>query len=498
MNGIANAIPSFDTSSLDDDAAVPRGAASRRAALLLSLALAALYCILAANRLWPLIDGDGTAYFPPVIEWSVYRPLTNPVWLPPLNDSIDGPDGRRFIYHGFLYALVVGHISRQLGGGPGPSVAAAYLIHWLVACSGTFAVLIWAQARGGARARLRMGLPPALLALSLAWHGRVEPLALLLVTVACWSWRVLRDPWREMCAGATASLVLATSPTSGVLAGCLVGAALAISRDDLRLWRRLSCVIAGYSIGAAVAVALYPYPIRDWVGGLIRHGRIHLALPVGQGIVATWLARPELPLLIVSFGLIVIAAVSRLCDPDQRPRNAALVLLLAFAIGVTRLAFWKTEASYNAVVWMPLLVCFAVSGHKRWREWAVIGALLLPAMGFVRSSVMLARQFQPDSISFRDAQARIRELAPSGCAVTSGLWMAAFGSEAVVTNSTDQPDRFFVQQQTFMGLRAPRERPGYRLIENRFGEGFTVLGLPLSRTPGGWNFAVYEAAAGDR
>lgn len=112
-------------------------------ALVLALALTAAFCAAASVKMWPLIDGDGPAYFPPVIEWSVGRPLTNPLWLAPLDDSIDGPGGRRYIYHGFLYALVVGGMARQLGGGARPSVAAAYVVHWLVACAGTLALLSW-------------------------------------------------------------------------------------------------------------------------------------------------------------------------------------------------------------------------------------------------------------------------------------------------------------------------------------------------------------------
>jgi hypothetical protein len=467
-------------------------------ALLLSLALTAAFCAVAAAKMWPLIDGDGPAYFPPVIEWSVGRPLTNPLWLAPLDDSIDGPGGRRYIYHGFLYALVVGGMARQLGGGARPSVAAAYVIHWLVACAGTLALLSWATVRGRARVVLAGLAPVALLACSVAWHGRVEPLALLIIAAGCSCWHVLPHPWREAAAGAGTSLLFFTSPACGVLGVCVVAVALIASDDRFPLWRGASAAIAGATLGGAAAVWLYPYPILDWMAGVIRHGRMNLALPAGRGFSATWLTRPELPLLIVSLALLLAGAVSRLVDLERhRSTSHRIAVSLAsalFAVGLARLAFLKTEASYNAVVWMPLLACVTLSGQARWHVCAVIGVLVFPAIGLVRSSVVLAQQFRQQTVTFRDAQEKIHELAPLGCSVSSGLWMAAWGFEGVTTS--DGPGtsrRFFVRQQTNMGQARPPSVPGYRLLDDRFGGGTTVLGLPLTRTPGGWNFAVYES-----
>ena len=40
-----------------------------------------------------------------------------------------------------------------------------------------------------------------------------------------------------------------------------------------------------------------------------------------------------------------------------------------------RVAFVKTEASYNAVICMPFLACLSLSGRTRFQAWAVVGAL---------------------------------------------------------------------------------------------------------------------------
>src|SRR5262245_2906245 len=145
-----------------------------RALLAIAWALATLFCIAAAVKTWPVIDGDGPAYFPAAVEWSAGRALTNPVWLPPLNDSLDGPGGRRYIYHGVLYQRLVGALARPFGGGPRAAVAAAYVLHWFAAIAGTLAILSWANVSRTARMSLAAVLPLSMLGLSVAWHGRVE------------------------------------------------------------------------------------------------------------------------------------------------------------------------------------------------------------------------------------------------------------------------------------------------------------------------------------
>jgi len=468
-----------------------------RIALLLAGAAVIGYCVLAASKTWPLMDGDGVAYFPPVVEWSLKRPLTNPVWLPPLNDSIDGPNGRRYIYHGFLYSLAVGGLAQRLGGGPQATVAAAYVLHGLVAVAGALVVLFWAEARGWTRVILAGLLPVAWLELSVTWHGRVEPLAILIIAVGCWGWGALRPLWREGIVGFAATLLFFTSPACGVLGSFCVAAAIARSHDGSPVSPRLFALAAGSVVGAAIAISVYPFPIRDWVGGVIRHGRINLGLPVGRGFVATWLASPQLPLLMISFALLAAVAGRRVLDvqPSRSRTQTAVFAALAaiFGLGLVRLALLKTEASYNAVVWMPLFASIAASGRSRWQSWAVVIAFVFPAIGFVRSSAVLASQLRPNAVSFHDAQEAIRGLTPSGCSVSSGLWMAASDSVAVTVGAMPStPARYYVRQQANLGLSSPPDLPGYRLVQNRFGAAVRLFGLPVARTASGWNFAVYE------
>ena len=454
-----------------------------------------MYCVAAASKVWPIIDGDGPAYFPAAVEWSLGRPLTNPVWPPPLNDTIDGPGGRRFIYHGFLYPILVGGAARLGGGGAEATVAAAYVLHWLTAVIGAVAVLTAFRLSGVAAAIAAALLPPSMLALSIAWHGRVEPLALLIVALAVLAWR-LRKPLREFAIGGLCGALVFTSPACGVLGILLAGAAFATDRNAGL--RSLAQAVAGLVGAALAAIVIYPYPIGDWIGGVSRHSRINLSLPSGQGFVQTWLAAPELPLLGVT--VVVLAALSAIGwwtltrDASMRRRASGGLLVLGFAVGLTRVAFVKTEASYNAVVWIPVLAAAAVAGLSAPRgAWIPIAVLGLPVIGIARSSLVLAAQFQPGAVSFRDARARIEPLVAKGASITPGLWLAAGNHSPIVLAVKDGPsETFFVRQESKTGIAAPPEYPGFALTVNEFRPGARFLGLPLARTAGGWEFAVYE------
>jgi hypothetical protein len=475
------------------------------APLILALALTALFCSAAAWKVWPVIDGDGPAYFPPAVEWSLGRPLTNPLWLPPLDDSIDGPGGRRYIYHGFLYQMIVGTTGRWLGGGPEATVRAAYVVHWLAALVAALAILSWAQLKGSIGLAAALLLPMAMLGLSVAWHGRMEPFAILLVAAVSLGWYWLEGSWlREATAGAGTALLFFTSPACGVVGGCLLLSAIIASQDPaapISFSRKLATTTAGFCLATIAAVWVFPYPIFDWVEGVRRHGRIHLGLAIGQGFVDTWLTRPELPLLAASLALLAVAATPNFWALGRvlpRPRRIAFgVFVVLFFAGLTVIAFLKTEASYNAVVYMPLLASAGVArrpcGSRSWRSYAVLVALLFPAAGLFRSSVILAGRFGSHAVGFREVRETIQQLTPLGCEITSGLWMAADDvTRVTIRNGSSPEQRFVIRQQTYTGRADPPEFPGYTLVENRYGRGLNVLGLPLTRTPGGWEFAVYE------
>ena len=125
----------------------PRGAWLGLAA---GAACCVVFAIFGTLNVWPPMDGDAPAYFAAAVELSRGNAFENTVWLPPLDDSIDGPGGRRFIYHGFLHPLVVGTFGKVTGADAVGCVAAAYAVLWLAAvAAGSAVVASW---RGAVRA----------------------------------------------------------------------------------------------------------------------------------------------------------------------------------------------------------------------------------------------------------------------------------------------------------------------------------------------------------
>ncbi|MCC7007729.1 MAG: hypothetical protein IT184_02840 [Acidobacteria bacterium] len=477
-------------------ALIGRDARPWRASFALGVALCAAYCALAAASTWPLIDGDGPAYFPAAVEWSRGRGLINPVWLPPLNDTIDGPGGRRLIYHGFTYALVAGTVGRWLGGGPIATVWAAYLIHLLAAVVGALALLMAADIRPATARILGLAAPIAMLACSLATHGRPEPLALVLVSAAVLVWRIRPGPTGAAAAGAAAALLLVTSPACGALALPLLVAAVLTSRRTGSIARDGAAAALGWAAGAAIAVIAYPYPIADWIAGVRRHAAINFSLPLGQGILTTWVTAAELPLLGLTMVLLAGGAlnivVQRLASLSMSRRVVAAASVTLFAAGLARTALLKSEASYNAIVWMPLLAALALSApRRRVGELVLLLALMPPVAGAVRTAALLAGQYRSTAVTYDDVRRRLRALPADELSISGGLWLAADDSAAVGIIGRDPLRRFVVQQQAKTGQQQPGALAGYALQEDRFGPGSSLWRLPVARTPGGWEFALY-------
>ena len=147
----------------------------------MGLFLCLLFAIEASRQVWPPLDGGGAILFPPAVEISLGRDLKNPVWVWPLNESIDGAGGRRLVYYGFLYQMAVGEISAIFGSGP---IACMWVLHglnWLAAAICSFGILVWIPIGTPLRPAISFILPMQNIVLLEAWPGRPEPIAMLLI-----------------------------------------------------------------------------------------------------------------------------------------------------------------------------------------------------------------------------------------------------------------------------------------------------------------------------
>jgi len=464
--------------------------------------LCVAFAAVAATQVWPPMDGDSAMLFPAAVELARGNGFVNTPWIPPLNDSIDGPGGRRYISHGFLNPLLVGLAARATGGDAPAAVAWLYVVVAVAALLSAFAMIVWWRdaVSAGRFIQLAVGFLAvvAMFAIAFKWFGRMESLAMIWVSLAILAWRFLHGwPMFGVC-GACVGLLAFTSPVCGVVGLLILLVAMLLGRQPLTI-HRLIALGAGGVFAAAASLLIYPYPLRDWIGGTIRHSRIHFDHPSFQGFAATWLASPHFPLMIVSLGLLAALAtppvVRLIRDAPIWRRVVAGAGLGLIAFVMFRLIFVRSEAAYNAVPWFPLLGALSMVGLKRRPAVAaLLLALLLPAAGLFRSASLLASQTGSGS-TYAEVRNVISQHVGEGLLVSNGLWLAV-PDLAMVEYGRPWPGqpgpRWFLDQQLASGKSAPPSYPGYRLVTDRFSPGVKLLGFPLSRTPTGWQYALYE------
>ena len=243
------------------------------------------FSFLASFKSWPLLDGDAPFFVVPALEFSEGRGLVNPIWIPPLDESVDGVGGRRYIYYGFLYPLLIGRLGAILVGG---GAACLTSIHWfnlvaaLVSAAG-----VSAFARGsGIDRKVFFFVLPLFFALCEAVMGRPEPIVIFLLGCALLAGKNIPCPKLSSLWCFLGVLLFFSSPGLGVLGGVLL--LLARLRD-----KQPPCLsdavwaAGGILVGLLFCAWVYPYPLMDCFHGVKKYGQNVLLQPAWQGFVPT-------------------------------------------------------------------------------------------------------------------------------------------------------------------------------------------------------------------
>ena len=117
-------------------------------------------------------------------------------------------------------------------------------------------------------------------------------------------------------------------------------------------------------------------------------------------------------------------------------------------------------------------------------------------LGLARSGLILGHQFTEEAISFHNVRLVIEKKIKEGVEVSPGLFLAVPDPRLVTFAGGQSRKRVFplwrIEQQAYKGVQNPPDVSGYRLTENKFGGPIRIFGLPISRTPGGWEYALYR------
>lgn len=463
--------------------------------------LCAVFALVAAREVWPPMDGDGAMLFPPAVELARGNGLVNTPWVPPMNDTIDGPGGRRHISHGFLNQLLVGMAAAVTGGDAVQCVAWSHFIVLLAAATCAAGVLSWRSARSHpSAADFALGFlsVTAFFALAFAWFGRAEPLVMVWVGAATLALRFLPANAALLSCGIFLGLTAWTSPMSALIGALLLGVFMVL-RPIGPNWREIALVAAGGLIATVASFAIYPYTLPEWIGGTIRHSRIHFDHPSFQGLMQSWIARPHVPLLVVTFGLLATGAfvqmTKSLQGADRWRKALAVVGCLVLAFVLFRLTVVRGEAVYNVAAVLPVLAVAAAHGLRGLAgSLVLLLAFLLPTLGLARTSVLLVAQVR-NGPAYDAVRGVIAEKIPDGLILSKGLWLAVPDLGSVAFGRPDfartQP-QWFIDQQLATGRVEPKQYSGYRLVEDKFSGPVRIFGFPISRAPTGWQYALYQ------
>jgi hypothetical protein len=327
----------------------------------------------------------------------------------------------------------------------------------------------------------------------------MEPMVMLWIALGAVALAHFPRRWSMSVCGACVVLAGLTSPVAGLMAGFLFFGTLLIIQPRLSA-QDFMFIAAGAAAAGMICFAIYPFNVGEWLGGVARHSRINLGLSPFQGLFATWFARPHLPLLFISFASLSILALGVFWTEAKQASRVRLLIsagfMIAFSLILFRVAIVKSEAAYNAVIWLPLLAATAAVRLDRATAYAVVFlALSLPTLGLLRSSFLLSNQFFQGP-SYSEVRELVTRCLPDGVALSSGLFLASPDLRATKFGRPDTASafgpRFFLEQQLASGRSQPKVHEGLELTDNHFGGAVEIFGVPISRAPTGWQYALYR------
>lgn len=203
---------------------------------------------------------------------------------------IDPTGHSRMVWHGFVSPMIFGVLN------PGCHPSIFYLTLWIIKASTVGAILLLSRRRSYSLLTAA-GLATFTVAAQTFIAFRPECLAILLIVLA----ELAFDAEQPVLMGAIMGSLLCTQPT---VAG-LHGLALLVARPALiRKWMQIGI---GYAVAVAALLAIYPFPLRDLIEGILLQAK-HLVGRNDGGVLSYYLLSPQLPgwsVLLVAAGIVV-------------------------------------------------------------------------------------------------------------------------------------------------------------------------------------------------
>lgn len=331
--------------------------------------------------------------------------------------------------------------------------------------------------------------------------GRPEILSRLFISCFLLNNIVQNKKFHNLNDGLFIGLNLITSPISTFYL-ILIKTGLMFYKSDFNL-RSVLQTSVGFTTIIICFLFLYPYHISELIASLHKHSENVIFNRIDPNMLHKFLSiyiiNPFGPLLICIF-LIPLIYVYYLLVKNKKTISLALLVLLTGLISY--FSFKDMFMAYNLFVLVPfyfflIFIIFSQIYHKVLSTFIVL-LLLLNTINFTRKSVLYFttnddkisyKEFKSDFIKVHTKIAKNEKVA-----IGFSLWPYCLEQYKNVTMSdNDSTTKYIIVQQLYSGKSQPQEKPGFRLILNKFINKHPKIGrVTLGNTYPWFQTAVYK------
>lgn len=477
------------------------------------VAVIAMVNITSAYRSLHILDGDSIAFYPPMVKFANTGEFIHPFW----GSEFDNKGTNRYLYHGFMYPLLVASIAWK---------GEYYVMRTISSILGIFTLIITAFSLHLISLKMdahkRNLIEPILIILAIlgcnsyleSFQGRPETLASLIAAAGFLALIYFRREWHWIICAVTIAFLGVTSPISASLVFLIVCAYsfyLWSLGESFLFLTRVSLVTG---IISSLLLVVFPYSLNDYVTGLIRHGT--LAAIKGYwdaSVVYYWVLSPNKTFigLVYLWGFLILVyqvfVKNKLSDCACKKAfltSCFLALMIAYYFGVR-----VSARNYNIIFLVPIImwviVYFAMDQLNRSKSEFRTSVITITILILCLSTISTMRRFVIDyysytyGTSYANAALKLGDILAESdkkIEISNGLYSLTKNYEKIKFFELNRikPDAdILVIQQANRKTIVPKDIEGYRIIYDGFNRTVPRLfGIKVANTVGDYSFAVYK------
>jgi hypothetical protein len=467
----------------------------------------------------PAGNNDGSWFVAPAINYALTGKFTNPIEI--MSSKIADPSGEhRFLYYPPLFPLVLHFfIFPGLDGTvPLPAQAFAFIgfINAIVIAISAWILFKIATLKNRKLDWLATVVISAatfmIFRASWSFGGRTETLVRLLFTVGFALYFTLsrRPQLLTALSGILLGLAAATHVTAPFFLAGLAGAAYAFKHNFSEAARRFAALVGVAFLSFIAAMQISPFHIYETVIGTLQHGKTMVSLVNPLSAAITEIKNPNfLVFSIIAAAFVAYAIFLFLCSFDIR-NVGSLSLLVFFLLVIAAYVFFAFFNARNYYLTPFLLAVFAVIVYlipqlPRSNAVKYAGAFFAVALIIISlKHIILFPFFVKYGMGLQEARDMFRETMAGDrdtpvLLYGTHVWTLSEAYDQMYEVSPAQfyTGRFILLQEESQHPDAPQTENGCVLRQSFYANHVPkILGITLSQTVPGYNFALYDCPPG--